>query len=72
MKRDMRRSVEDERCCWWSIENCGMKYRKNIKSGSTIPYLTLTPVQQGTMRKTTLRLESRALNLKCVTNQSIA
>ena len=52
MRRDVRRSGEDERWREGAADKKTME-RKNRKSGSTIFYLTLTPVQQGTRRKST-------------------
>ena len=52
MKRDIRRSGGDERWREGAADKKTME-RKNRKSGSTIFYLTLTPVQQGTSRKST-------------------
>ena len=51
VRRNVRRSGEDERRRWGGREET--MERKNRKSGSTILYLTLTPVQQGTRRKRT-------------------
>ena len=52
VRRDMGRSGKEERWREGAADKKTME-RKNGKSGSTILYLTLTPVQQGTRRKST-------------------
>ena len=59
----IRRSGEDEK--WRGGGGCLLKTieRKNRKSGLTILYLTLTPVQQGIWRKNTHHLSDTALTV---------
>ena len=51
VRRDMRRSGEDER--WRGGKADRKLWKERTERDSTILYLTLTPVKQGTRKKST-------------------